>query len=77
MLGTWRIFNLSLFGLVRANPPQWSPHTQRCVRVVREQFESFLASAREQAAPVARFVERELRAYLDCGVLSHGFLRAH
>jgi hypothetical protein len=26
---------------------------------------------------VARFVERELRAYLACGVLAHGFLRVH
>ena len=27
--------------------------------------------------PVARFVEREVRAYLACGVLAHGFLRVH
>jgi hypothetical protein len=26
---------------------------------------------------VARFVEREIRAYLDCGVLANGFLRVH
>ncbi len=45
--------------------------------VVREQLESFLANAREHGAPVARFVERELRAYLECGVLAHGFLRVH
>ena len=40
--------------------------------VVRKQLESLLAQAREQGAPVARFVERELRAYLDCGVLARG-----
>ena len=45
--------------------------------VVREQLESFLARAREQGAPVARFVERELRAYLECGVLAHGFFCVH
>ncbi len=45
--------------------------------VVREQLESFLSRAREQGAPVARFVERELRAYLDCGVLARGFIRVH
>ena len=28
-------------------------------------------------APVARFVEREVRRYLECGVLAHGFLRVH
>ncbi|MHA7836754.1 MAG: transposase [bacterium] len=26
---------------------------------------------------MARFVEREVRAYLECGVLAHGFLRVH
>jgi len=45
--------------------------------VVREQLESFLSRAREQGAPAARFVERELRAYLDCGVLARGFMRVH
>ena len=46
-------------------------------RVVREELESFLARARESGAPVARFVEREIRAYLDCGILANGFLRVH
>jgi hypothetical protein len=26
---------------------------------------------------VPRFAEREFRAYLECGVLAHGFLRLH
>jgi hypothetical protein len=43
--------------------------------VVREQLESFLIRAREGDHPVPRFVEQELRAYLACGVLAHGFLR--
>ena len=44
-------------------------------RVVREQLETFLAraAARGQASP--RFIEQELRAYLRCGILAHGFLR--
>jgi len=46
-------------------------------QVVREQLESFLARARESGSPVARFVEREIRAYLDCGILANGFLRVH
>jgi hypothetical protein len=45
--------------------------------VIREHLETFLAGASERGAPVARFVERELRAYLACGVLAHGFLRVH
>ena len=27
--------------------------------------------------PIARITLRELRAYLACGVLAHGFLRVH
>ena len=46
-------------------------------QVVREELECFLARSRESGAPVARFVEREIRAYLDCGVLANGFLRVH
>jgi hypothetical protein len=45
--------------------------------VVREQLETFLARARERERPVPRFVERELRRYLECGILAHGFLRVH
>jgi hypothetical protein len=44
-------------------------------RVVQQNLETFLASAREQGRVVPRFVERELRAYLTCGILAHGFLR--
>ncbi len=44
---------------------------------MRENLETLLANAHEQGAPVARFVERELRAYLDCGILARGFLRLH
>jgi hypothetical protein len=42
---------------------------------VREQLETFLARAHERERPVPRFVERELRRYLECGILAHGFLR--
>ncbi|MCZ6464651.1 MAG: transposase zinc-binding domain-containing protein, partial [Proteobacteria bacterium] len=45
--------------------------------VVREQLEAFLERARERDRPVPRFVEREFRAYLECGILAHGFLRLH
>ena len=44
-------------------------------RVVQHNLETFLASARDQGRVVPRFVERELRAFLDCGLLCHGFLR--
>lgn len=45
--------------------------------VVRDWLETFLAHARETyEAPVPRYVERELRGYLRCGVFAHGFIRA-
>jgi len=46
--------------------------------VVRDHLESFLADARARTAHgfgVPRHVERELRGYLACGVLAHGFVR--
>ena len=52
-----------------------TPETSVLYRVVQQNLESFLASAREQGRVVPRFVERELRAYLECGILAHGFLR--
>jgi ribosomal protein S27E len=46
-------------------------------RVVREQLETFLARAVARGQPPPRFIEQELRAYLRCGILAHGFLRLH
>jgi len=46
--------------------------------VVRERLESFLAAARERSANgrgLPSFVERDLRGYLDCGILARGFVR--
>jgi hypothetical protein len=43
--------------------------------VVQSELESFLA--RERDRPLPRFVEREFRGFLDCGILAHGFLRVH
>lgn len=45
--------------------------------VVQQEFETFLARARSRDRTVPRFVERELRAYLQCGILAHGFVRVH
>jgi hypothetical protein len=44
--------------------------------VVRERLEPFLATARERSTRgVPLHVERQLRAYLDCGILARGFAR--
>ena len=45
--------------------------------VVQQQLETFLTRARERERPVPRFVECELRAFLHCGILAHGFVRVH
>ena len=60
-----------------ATPTYVPRHPEQTVlyAVVREQLETFLARARERERPVPRFVERELRRYLECGILAHGFLR--
>ena len=45
--------------------------------VVSGHLESFLARQRERDRLVPRFVERELRAFLDCGILARGFVRVY
>ena len=45
--------------------------------VVAGHVETFLARQRERDRLVPRFVEREFRSFLDCGILARGFLRVH
>ena len=40
--------------------------------VVAGHLETFLARQRERGRLVPRFVERELRSFLDCGILARG-----
>jgi hypothetical protein len=40
-------------------------------------IESFLYWHQKRGRVVPRFVERELRAFLDCGILALGFVRVH
>ncbi len=64
---------LGPLGRLRAPParenasPRGHPRESRDLSVERERA----------GAPVARCVEREIRAYLDCGILARGFLRLH
>jgi hypothetical protein len=45
--------------------------------VVREHLPDFLRETRDQAdRGLPRYVERELRGYLRCGLLKHGYVRA-
>ena len=45
--------------------------------VVQAELETFLARAQARERPVPRFVERELRGFLRCRILAHGFVRVH
>ena len=42
--------------------------------VIQSELESFLARGCDR--PLPRFVERELRGFLECGILAHGFVDA-
>ncbi len=49
-------------------------------RVLAEYLETFLAGAGQgngMRSGLPRFVERELRGFLDCGILARGFCRVH
>ncbi len=50
-----------------------NPEKTVLYNVVAGNLENFLARQRERDRAVPRFVEQELRAFLDCGVLSRGF----
>lgn len=62
---------------ITARYEQRRPESTGLYRLVAEHLESFLAVARESTGRgLPRYVERELRAYLACGIHAHGFLRA-
>jgi hypothetical protein len=53
------------------------PERTDLYRLVAEHLEDFLGTARDaHERPLPRYVEQELRAYLDCGILAHGFVHA-
>jgi hypothetical protein len=51
------------------------PEASVLYRAVAGELETFLVRASERDRTVPRFVEREFRTFLDCGILAHGFLR--
>src|SRR4051812_18844135 len=49
---------------------------RRCIRWSLEQLESFLAQVEaETGARLPGFIKDEFDAFLECGILAHGFLR--
>jgi hypothetical protein len=65
------------FGICEATFEYQPRHPEESIlyRVVAENLESFLALQQEHGRVVPRFVEKGLRAFLDCGILAHGFVR--
>jgi len=54
-----------------------NPEDNPLYGIVSENLETFLSRQNERGRTVPRFVERELRSFLDCGVLANGFFRVH
>ncbi len=54
-----------------------NPEDNPLYGIVADNLETYLAmqSAKDRTVPF--FVEHEFRAFMDCGVLAHGFLRVH
>jgi hypothetical protein len=48
------------------------PEESILYRVAAETLESFLARQQERGRVVPRFVEKDLRAFLECGILARG-----
>jgi hypothetical protein len=51
------------------------PEQSILYRVVAGNLDTFLANHQAEGRPIPHFVERELRAFLTCGILAHGFAR--
>jgi hypothetical protein len=48
------------------------PEASDLYQIVQQELETFLASTAARERPVPRFVARELRAFLRCGILAYG-----
>jgi len=46
-------------------------------RVVAGHLETFLARQQDRERPTPKFVEREFRSFLECGIPAYGFVRVH
>jgi hypothetical protein len=55
--------------------PRRVPEQTLLYQILAENLETFLDRARTEDHELPRYVEKELREYLACGVLGHGFVR--
>ena len=52
-----------------------TPESEPLYEVLAGHLQTFLAQVRSADRQLPAYVERELRAYLECGILVHGFMR--
>ena len=69
----WRDGFVAIAAVYRPRNPEENP----VYGIVARHLETFLARHRERDRHVQAFVEREFREFLQCGVLTRGFLRVH
>ena len=66
------------FAHTQAEAPTYrrrTPEKEPLYQVLAEHLETFLERTRSSDRQLPAHVEKELRAYLECGILAHGFLR--
>src|SRR5438270_13262143 len=54
-----------------------NPEATVLYRVIAGELKTFLRRQQERDRSVPRFVEREFRSFLECGIPADGFLRVH
>ena len=52
-----------------------TPEEEPLYQILAKHLETFLERTRSSDRQLPAHVEKELRAYLDCGILENGFLR--
>ncbi len=52
-----------------------APEQDLLYQILSGHLETFLQQCRTEAHGLPAYVERDLRAYLECGVLAYGFVR--
>jgi len=60
------------------SPPRYArrrPELTPCYKIVQEHLSTFIAERDSEARPLPAYVIEEFEAYLQCGILAHGFLR--
>ena len=73
-------FDFGAFCIVGEEEAVYTPRNAEespLYQAVVKNLETFLFDHQQRDRPVPFFVEREMRAFLDCGIPSHGFIRVH